>query len=219
MTLPRKQQAPPDQANSTHFYNLDNDDLFAWITEWLTATETSPQHRPSVRVVKQIGALLAGRQRHQPNYGCVCVTETIEQIATQLVLGKGGASDALAFLTWSGLSTTLRKGGSKLKLPTVRYISTLPITYRANPEMKELDQQGINGSHNGIEADHLGLLPETPRVTKSYQERDKTARSSSAVSAACVECHGTGYEQRHQISSGWTKLNNRCSKGCKPAIE
>ena len=193
MTLPRKQQAPPDQANSTHFYNLDNDDLFAWITEWLTATETSPQHRPSVRVVKQIGALLASRQRHQPHYGCVCVTETIEQIETQLVLGKGGASDALAFLTWSGLATTLRKGGSKLKLPTVRYISTLPLTYRANPEMKELDQQGINGSHNGIEADHLGLLPihqELPRVIKSAT-RPLAHRARSLPLALSVSVRAT----------------------------
>jgi len=72
--------------------------------------------------------------------------------------------------------------------------------------MKEQDQQGINGSHNGIEADHLGLLPDTPRVTKSYQERDKTARSSSAVSAACGEC-----------VNGWIVHDNNCLSRCSCA--
>jgi hypothetical protein len=60
----------------------------------------------------------------------ICADESIEQLGEHLGLdqsdsktnGKDAISNALRFLEWAGGLRTLRKGGGKLKKPTVREV-------------------------------------------------------------------------------------------------
>jgi hypothetical protein len=122
----------------------------------------------------------------------ICANESIEQLGEHLGLdqsdsktkGRDAISNALRFLEWAGGLRTLRKGGGKLKKPTVREVipyallSKRVIT-RSESELsddlngKESDLNGkardLNGNEtdlNGKDSDLIGSEPVTP---SSYQ--------------------------------------------------
>jgi hypothetical protein len=157
-----------------------------------------PKKTPALETAKSVWLALAIRSFPNPDFDYViCADESIKQLGEHLGLdqsdsktkGKDAISNALRFLEWAGLLRTLRKGGGKLKKPTVREVipyallSKRVIT-RSESELSddlngnESDLNGrepdLNGKAlhlNGKDSDLIGSEPVTP---SSYQVITKT---------------------------------------------
>ena len=159
-----------------------------------------PKTTPALDTAKSVLLALAIRSFSKPELDyTICADESIKQLGEHLGLdqsdsktkGKDAISNALRFLEWAGLLRTLRKGGGKLKKPTVREVipyallSKREIT-RSESELsddlngnesdlngresdlngRELDLNGKALHLNGKDSDLIGSEPVTP---SSYQ--------------------------------------------------
>ncbi len=136
-------------------------------------SEIGSKHTPSVKAVRAVAGYLGHRQRPKRQFRTDVVDDTLDQIAEKTSGSKASTSDTLRFLEWAGLLTTLRRGGGRHKLPTVRRLNT-SVAYQ-----KHL---GIVGELSGIfrdlhEKPHdlIGAFPETPRVLPRYIPRVNTS--------------------------------------------
>lgn len=157
-----------------------------------------PKTTPALDTAKSVLLALAIRSFSKPELDyTICADESIKQLGEHLGLdqsdsktkGKDAISNALRFLEWAGLLRTLRKGGGKLKKPSVREVvpyallSKREIT-RSESELsddlngKESDLNGresdLNGKAlhlNGKDSDLIGSEPVSP---SSYQVFTKT---------------------------------------------
>jgi hypothetical protein len=155
-----------------------------------------PKTTPALETAKAVWLALALRSFAKPEFDyTVCANETIEQLASHLGLdrtrarfgGKDAISNALRFLEWAGYVRTLRKGGGKLKRPTVREVIPSALSKRevtrseserlGDQNGKELELDGKSGELNGEKAEldgnetvHDGSEPATP---STYQALTK----------------------------------------------
>jgi hypothetical protein len=155
-----------------------------------------PKTTPALETAKSLLLNIALRSFATPEFDyTVCANETREQLASHIGVdrtrakfgGKDAVSNALKFLEWAGYMRTLRKGGGKLKRPTVREIipSALPkraITRSESEQLndlngKEPELDGKSGELNGEKAEldgnetvHDGSEPATP---STYQALTK----------------------------------------------
>ena len=155
-----------------------------------------PKTTPALETAKTLLLNIALRSFATPEFDyTVCANETIEQLASHCGVdrtrskfgGKDAISNALRFLEWAGYMRTLRKGGGKLKRPTVREIipSALPkreVTRSESEQLsdrngKELELDGKSGEPNGEKPEldgnetvHDGSDPATP---STYQALTK----------------------------------------------
>jgi hypothetical protein len=155
-----------------------------------------PKTTPALETAKSLLLNIALRSFATPEFDyTVCANETREQLASHIGVdrtrakfgGKDAVSNALKFLEWAGYMRTLRKGGGKLKRPTVREIipSALPkrVITRSESEQlndlngKEPELDGKSGELNGEKAEldgnetvHDGSEPATP---STYQALTK----------------------------------------------
>ena len=150
-----------------------------------------PKKTPALDTAKSVWLALAIRSFPNPELDyIICADESIKQLGEHLGLdqsdsktkGRDAISNALRFLEWFGGLRTLRKGGGKLKKPTVREViphallSKREVT-RSESELSD-DLNGKEPDLNGKEPDlngkalHLnGSRPVTP---SSYQVITKT---------------------------------------------
>lgn len=131
------------------------------------------KHTPSIRSVRSVTAYLGHRQRSKPKYGTDVVDESIQQIAEKCEISESGVSDVLRFLEWTGLITTLRRGGGRRKLPTVRRLNIDAARHLHHGIQSELI--GFGSDLHGKGADLHGLFPETPRELPRYLPRVNTS--------------------------------------------
>ena len=155
-----------------------------------------PKTTPALETAKTLLLNIALRSFATPEFDyTVCANETLEQLASHCGVdrtrskfgGKDAISNALRFLEWAGYMRTLRKGGGKLKRPTVREIipSALPkreVTRSESEQLsdrngKELELDGKSGEPNGEKPEldgnetvHDGSDPATP---STYQALTK----------------------------------------------
>ena len=152
-----------------------------------------PKKTPALETAKSVWLALAIRSFPNPELDyIICANESIEQLGEHLGLdqsdsktkGRDAISNALRFLEWAGGLRTLRKGGGKLKKPTVREVIPYAllskrVTTRSESELsddlngKESDLNGkardLNGNEtdlNGKDSELVGSEPVTP---SSYQ--------------------------------------------------
>ena len=157
-----------------------------------------PKKTPALDTAKSVWLALAIRSFPNPELDyIICADESIKQLGEHLGLdqsdsktkGRDAISNALRFLEWFGGLRTLRKGGGKLKKPTVREViphallSKREVT-RSESELsddlngnesdlngKEPDLNGKALHLNGKDSDLIGSRPVTP---SSYQVITKT---------------------------------------------
>ena len=153
---------------------------------------------PALDTAKSVLLALAIRSFSKPELDyTICADESIKQLGEHLGLdqsdsktkGKDAISNALRFLEWFGGLRTLRKGGGKLKKPTVREViphallSKREVT-RSESELSD-DLNGNESDLNGREPDlngkalHLNgkdseLIGSEPVTPSSYQVITKT---------------------------------------------
>ena len=170
-----------------YFGNLDNEYLTYKLQDF--SKKYGMKHTPSVVAVKAIASRLAMKQRKRTGFDLEITNESKAQIHAKTGWSEGTISDVIKFLEWMGLVKTIRRGGGKNRLPTVRHMITT-----GRPMMFESKQDGIifvlNGrrkKHSGIEDDQNGELPDTPRdipvvdpqcvyVHESFTRRNKQNR-------------------------------------------
>ena len=153
---------------------------------------------PALDTAKSVLLALAIRSFSKPELDyTICADESIKQLGEHLGLdqsdsktkGKDAISNALRFLEWAGLLRTLRKGGGKLKKPTVREVIPYAllskrVTTRSESELSD-DLNGNESDLNGREPDlngkalHLNgkdseLIGSEPVTPSSYQVITKT---------------------------------------------
>lgn len=147
-----------------------------------------PKITPSLETAKSVLLALAIRSfsKSELDY-IVCANESHEQLARHLGLdqsdsktnGKSAIANALRFLEWVGLLRTLRKGGGKLKKPTVREVIPYALSKRVitrsesdlsevldgkDPDLdgKALERVGNKPDLNGKDSELIGSEPVTP---------------------------------------------------------
>jgi len=156
-----------------------------------------PKITPSLETAKSV--LLALAIRSFPNSELdyiICADESHEQLGRHLGLdqsdsktnGKSAIANALRFLEWAGYIRTLRKGGGKLKKPTVREVIPHALSKRVITRSESELSDDLNGREpdlNGREPDlngkalHLNgkgseLIGSEPVTPSSYQVITKT---------------------------------------------
>jgi hypothetical protein len=172
---------------ANYVYNLDNATLAASLAAY--RREVKGRHVPSVKSFKSIAAYMGTRQYYHAKHGLVCVDETIKQIAQATDYKKDAVSDILRFMNTVGLMKTIKHGGGRNKLPTVRVL----VTDGANSEPTSNEQTERTLEHTGERVEHTGRgdkltgkLPRTPRVTKNNQEFTNGATPLSTLRAGDV---------------------------------
>lgn len=178
---------------ANYAYNLDNGWLAVLLADY--QREVKGHHTPSVKSVKQVASYLGHRQRFRSKYGLICVDETIEQIAQATALMKDAVSDALRFMDTVGITKTIKRGGGRNKLPTVRML----VTNGANPERSsdeltgrtpndpdELTGESIR-THGGIDRTHGGIPPNT---NICQEELPRRITNSSNITQSNSRCAG-----------------------------
>ncbi len=206
---------------ATYAYNLDNAELAASLADY--RREVKGHHTPSVKTVKAIAAYLGHRQRSREKYGIVCVYETLDQIAQATAMKTATVSDALRFMSTRGITKTIKHGGGRNRLPTVRVL----VTDAANPEQssdeltgRTLELTGRTLELTGEPVELTGQLPRTPRVTKSYQTFTKGATPPSSLRAGGVAmkspdvCDVCGGAQVTDCVSGFVPVGDRTRGRC-----
>lgn len=154
------------------------------------AKEKGDRHAPSAKSVKSVMLALGIRQRSMPRlYKDLHVTnESVPQLSKALDLKKGTVDDVLAFLTWTGLCRTIKKGGGKGKNPTVRRLEIEDYESGGQKTGAGEDTSGVGIStyHDGEQGIHDGELPGTPLV----QPLLKPVCEPTDITAACEEGYG-----------------------------
>jgi hypothetical protein len=157
-----------------------------------------PKKTPALDTAKSVWLALAIRSFPNPELDyIICADESIKQLGEHLGLdqsdsktkGKDAISNALRFLEWAGGLRTLRKGGGKLKKPTVREVIPHALlskreTTRSESELSN-DLNGNESDLNGKDLDLIGnesdligkareLIGSEPVTPSSYQVFTKT---------------------------------------------
>lgn len=121
-----------------------------------------PKKTPALETAKSVWLALAIRSFPNPELDyIICANESIEQLGEHLGLdqsdsktkGRDAISNALRFLEWAGGLRTLRKGGGKLKKPTVREV--IPYALLSKREITRVES-GLSDDLNGNESDLNG---------------------------------------------------------------
>lgn len=134
----------------------------------LYAAEKGSRHTPSVTTVKMVLVALSIRQRKRSDLGCDgdVVNESVPQIMAYWNLKKSTVDDALAFLTWSGVVRTIKKGGGRGKNPTIRqvYFDGFESGKREIHDGEPPLHDGESELSDGETFEQDGELPDTPLV-------------------------------------------------------
>jgi hypothetical protein len=156
-----------------------------------------PKKTPALDTAKSVWLALAIRSFPNPELDyIICADESIEQLGEHLGLdqsdsktkGRDAISNALRFLEWFGGLRTLRKGGGKLKKPTVREVILSSLSKRETTRSESELSDDLNGNEpdlNGRESDLIGkgsdligkgsdLIGSEPVTPSSYQVFTKT---------------------------------------------
>jgi hypothetical protein len=156
-----------------------------------------PKTTPALDTAKSVLLALAIRSFSKPELDyTICADESIKQLGEHLGLdqsdsktkGKDAISNALRFLEWAGYIRTLRKGGGKLKKPTVREVILSSLSKRETTRSESELSDDLNGNEpdlNGRESDLIGkgsdligkgsdLIGSEPVTPSSYQVFTKT---------------------------------------------
>jgi hypothetical protein len=125
-----------------------------------------PKKTPALDTAKSVWLALAIRSFPNPELDyIICADESIKQLGEHLGLdqsdsktkGKDAISNALRFLEWAGGLRTLRKGGGKLKKPTVREV--IPHALSSKREVTRSESE-LSDDLNGREPDLNGREPD-----------------------------------------------------------
>lgn len=145
---------------------LPNDQLEKLLGRY--AVEKGSRHTPSVTTVKMVLVALSIRQRKRSDLGCdgEVVNESVPQIMAYWDLKKSTVDDALAFLTWSGVVRTIKKGGGRGKNPTIRqvYFDGFESGNREIHDGESLLHDGESELRDGETFEQDGESPDTPLV-------------------------------------------------------
>ena len=109
--------------------------------------------KPALVTAKFVLTVLALRTFKKRKYELTCVNETHQQIAASTGLGLDAIRNALGFLTWAGFSETIKRGGGKNHLATVRKVYSTATTQRVITRPVTPNKKGtaMNSTGNTIE--------------------------------------------------------------------
>ena len=148
---------------ANYFWDLDNEYIGYKLQDF--AKIYGAKHTPSVLAFKGIAPYLGSRQRKRKGFDLEITNESKAQIHAKAAWSEGTISDVIKFLEWMGLVKTIRRGGGKNRLPTVRHMITTgpPIQFQSK-ERGIIDVlNGKRTKHDGIKDDQDGKLPDTPK--------------------------------------------------------
>ena len=148
---------------ANYFWDLDNEYIGYKLQDF--AKIYGAKHTPSVLAVKNIPPYLGSRQRKRKGFDLVITNESKAQIHSKTAWSEGTISDVIKFLEWMGLVKTIRRGGGKNKMPTVRHMITTgpPIQFQSKQRGIIDVLNGKRTKHDGIKDDQDGELPDTPK--------------------------------------------------------
>lgn len=146
-----------------YFGNLDNEYLGYKLQDF--AKKYGAKHTPSVVAVKAIASRLAMKQRKRTGFDIEVTNESKKQIFEKTGWSEGTSGDAIKFLESMGLCKTVRRGGGKNKVPTVRHMITTgrPILFQSKHRGIIPVLNGKRTKHDGIRDDQDGEFPDTPK--------------------------------------------------------
>jgi hypothetical protein len=146
-----------------YFGNLDNEYLGYKLQDF--AKKYGAKHTPSVVAVKAIASRLAMKQRKRTGFDIEVTNESKKQIFEKTGWSEGTSGDSIKFLESMGLCKTVRRGGGKNKMPTVRHMITTgpPILFQSKHRGIIPVLNGKRTKHDGIKDDQDGELPDTPK--------------------------------------------------------
>ena len=148
---------------ANYFYELNNEYLGYKLQDF--AKKYGAKHTPSVVAVKAVAGYMGSRQRKRMGFDLEVTNESKAQIFEMTGWSEGSSSDVIKFFEWLGLMKTVRRGGGKNRLPTVRHLITTgrPIMFQSKHRGIISVHSGINKKHKGITDDQDGELPDTPK--------------------------------------------------------
>ena len=146
-----------------YFGNLDNEYLGCRLQVF--AKKYGAKHTPGVVAVKAIASRLAMKQRKRTGFELEVTNESKRQLAEKTGCSEGSIGDVIKFLEFEGLCKTIRRGGGKNKLPTVRHMITtgLPVELQSKHRGIIPVLNGKRTELEGIKDDQDGELPDTPK--------------------------------------------------------
>ena len=172
---------------ANYFWDLDNEYIGYKLQDFTKIY--GAKHTPSVLAFKSIAPYLGSRQRKRTGFDLEITNESKAQIHAKAAWSEGTISDVIKFLEWMGLVKTIRRGGGKNRLPTVRHMITTgsPIEFQSEHDGIIYVLNGRPKKHNGIEGNQDGELPDTPKdipvvdpqcvyVHESFTRRNKQNR-------------------------------------------
>jgi hypothetical protein len=148
---------------ANYFWDLDNEYIGYKLQDF--AKIYGAKHTPSVLAFKGIAPYLGSRQRKRTGFDLEITNESKAQIHSKAAWSEGTISDVIKFLEWMGLVKTIRRGGGKNKMPTVRHMITTgpPIQFQSKHRGIIPVLNGKRTKHDGIKDDQDGELPDTPK--------------------------------------------------------
>jgi hypothetical protein len=148
---------------ANYFWDLDNEYIGYKLQDF--AKIYGAKHTPSVVAFKGIAPYLGSRQRKRKGFDLEITNESKAQIHAKAAWSEGTISDVIKFLEWMGLVKTIRRGGGKNRLPTVRHMITTgpPIQFQSEHDGIIYVHNGRPKKHDGIKDDQDGKLPDTPK--------------------------------------------------------
>ena len=148
---------------ANYFWDLDNEYIGYKLQDF--AKIYGAKHAPSVVAFKGIAPYLGSRQRKRTGFDLETTNESKAQIHAKAAWSEGTISDVIKFLEWMGLVKTIRRGGGKNKMPTVRHMITTgpPILFQSKHRGIIPVLNGKRTKHDGIKDDQDGKLPDTPK--------------------------------------------------------
>lgn len=146
-----------------YFGNLDNEYLGCRLQVF--AKKYGAKHTPGVVAVKAIASRLAMKQRKRIGFELEVTNESKRQLAEKTGCSEGSIGDVIKFLEFEGLCKTVRRGGGKNKVPTVRHMITtgLPIEFQSKHRGIIPVLNGKRTELEGMSDDQDGELPDTPK--------------------------------------------------------
>ena len=112
-------------------------------------------------------------------HGGIAVDESLKQIGKATGYSDSTISDVIRFLGYFGFIETLKRGGGRNMLPTVRRLNTehpsnelSGILFNLNDFFRDL---------HGKKHDLNGVFPETPRELPRYIPRVNTSKDSKSI--------------------------------------
>ena len=148
---------------ANYFWDLDNEYIGYKLQDFTKIY--GAKHTPSVLAFKGIAPYLGSRQRKRTGFDLEITNESKAQIHAKAAWSEGTISDVIKFLEWMGLVKTIRRGGGKNRLPTVRHMITTgpPIQFQSKHDGIIDVHNGRPKKYDGIKDDQNGELPDTPR--------------------------------------------------------